>query len=486
MKSDWTQYRFDAGNTSWNPYENTITPSTVAGLTQRWDVDAVELGLVANGFAYTHEANRVDAVRSPTTGAALRRTVSAFLISGRYRITYDGSALTAVDVYSDAVRWRRPLDSGVTEVSTTVVGGAVYQLIGGRSLAKIEASSGRVIWSVPAAAHGHHLVADATGVYYVSGERQIGRSDDTPLMIHGLSATTGSERWLQPYSTFDDGPPILADGGVYFIDNDSVVARATATGANAGPRPSMSTGSPTPTAGCSSTDWTTPARTPPLWTHGPARRSGPIPTATEPWRPAAWSTPRRSVASPSSTSAPGQACGSSTWVRAPTLGARDRQRVALRGLQRLGARPADAAPVGRTGVRAAERTAVVPGPRRHGQHGDLRSGLAGRGRTRTTTAVPTTTPRRPAPPRRSPSPARRSATGSPPPPTTASPASASTAAPRHESTSTPPPGSDGITSSTSPRLASGRHTVRIRATGDRNPAAQARVITIDRIELGRN
>ncbi len=46
--------------------------------------------------------------------------------------------------------------------------------------------------------------------------------------------------------------------------------------------------------------------------------------------------------------------------------------------------------------------------------------------------------------------------------------------------------SDGITSWTSPRLASGRHTVRIRATGDRNPAAQARVITIDRIELGRN
>ena len=319
VKSDWTQYRFDAGNTSWNPYENTITPSTVAGLTQQWDVDAVELGLVANGFAYTHEANRVDAVRSPTTGAALRRTVSAFLISGRYRITYDGSALTAVDVYTDAVRWRRPLDTGVTEVSTAVVGGAVYQLIGGRSLAKIEASSGRVIWSVPAAAHGHHLVADGTGVYYVSGERQIGRTDDTPLMIHGLSASTGSERWLQPYSTYDDGPPILADGGIYFIDNDTVVASAAATGARRWSKAinvhwlSYADGRVL----LNGLDTSTPTgpRTPPLSTHGPARPCGPIPTATQPGRPAAWSTPRRSAASPSSTCAPGRACGSSTSVK---------------------------------------------------------------------------------------------------------------------------------------------------------------------------
>ena len=95
--------------------------------------------------------------------------LSAFLISGRYRITYNGSALAAVDVYTDAVGWRRPLEPGVTQAWTTVVGGKVYELVPGRSLVKLEASTGRVIWSVPAAANGHHLVADVTGVYYVSG-----------------------------------------------------------------------------------------------------------------------------------------------------------------------------------------------------------------------------------------------------------------------------------------------------------------------------
>ena len=45
---------------------------------------------------------------------------------------------------------------------------------------------------------------------------------------------------------------------------------------------------------------------------------------------------------------------------------------------------------------------------------------------------------------------------------------------------------DGQTSWTSPRLALGTHTIRIRATGDKNSAATARVVTIDRLEVSRN
>ena len=45
---------------------------------------------------------------------------------------------------------------------------------------------------------------------------------------------------------------------------------------------------------------------------------------------------------------------------------------------------------------------------------------------------------------------------------------------------------DGQTSWASPRLALGTHTIRIRATGDKNSAATARVVTVDRLEVGRN
>ena len=485
VKSDWTQYRFDAGNTSWNRYENTITPSTVAGLTQQWDVDAVELGLVANGFAYTHEANRVDAVRSPATGAALRRTISAFLISGRYRITYDGSALTAVDVYTDAVRWRRPLESGVTEVSTTVVGGAVYQLVAGRSLVKLEASTGRVIWSVPAAAHGHHLVADGTGVYYVSGERQIGRTDDTPLMIHGLSVGTGAERWVKPYSTYDDGPPILADGGLYFIDNDSVVALAAATGARrwskaidvhwlayADGRVLLNGLDDNPyTAALDARTGQT------LWTHpdgdGAVSAGGLVYAST--FRGVTILDLRtgaglRKLDLGAGADAGGLAIANGSLYVGYNVWALD-QPTLLRSAERAYALP-NVPPSFLVLDDTASAVNYGPGWRVGSNAGDYRGAdhyteTAGAAATFTFTGTGfrywfSTA-------------AHHGIAGVS--------IDGGTEKRIDQYTATR---SDGRTSWTSPRLASGRHTVRIRATGERNPAAQARVITIDRIELGRN
>lgn len=236
----WPEFDYDVTRSGTEPYEPTLTPSTVGGLTQQWTLTPSDGGTdqvaVADGIAYFGSyGNALYAVNASTGAAAW---TAPFPASGAIvdtpavsdGVVYFGTLtgdLYAVNASTGAPVWASPVYvGGDLDSSPAVAYGNVYIGSGNGDVYAFNATTGAPAWTSPFVT-GDILSAPAVsgGVVYV------GSWDDD---VYAINATTGAAVWSAPFATGASivSTPVVADGSVFIgSDDDSVYALDAATGA---------------------------------------------------------------------------------------------------------------------------------------------------------------------------------------------------------------------------------------------------------------
>jgi outer membrane protein assembly factor BamB len=192
----WPQFRFNDRRTGYNPYENVLDLSNVAGLQPKWSAD----GITAPEFS------------SP---AVWKGAVYAGARYGR---------VLALEASSGQVRWSRNTErwtgggtSAYVTSSPTVEGGIVYIGLTQRLIA-LKASTGRLLWSFVMDASTEFGPTVADGIVYVAGNH-----------LYALDARTGSALWEADGSWWGSSPAV-SEGIVYVGGWDAVFAYDAVSG----------------------------------------------------------------------------------------------------------------------------------------------------------------------------------------------------------------------------------------------------------------
>lgn len=192
VRTNWSTLGFAAGGGRNNPYENTLSPTTVGGLAQAW--------------TYT-PGSRVDSSVTVSDGVAYALSLS--------------NGLSALDATTGALRWK--FGGAIGGYSTpNVTNGIVYFISLSGTVYAVRASTGAQVWSQSVASGAASSPVVSHGIVYVG-------SYSTALVA--LNAATGAVVWT--YSTGGGiySSPVVQDGVVYFGANDSYVyALDAATG----------------------------------------------------------------------------------------------------------------------------------------------------------------------------------------------------------------------------------------------------------------
>ena len=224
VRTDWTDYKFDAANTGFNPFENVLDPSNVGGLQLAWSTSTGQqifsAVAVADGLVFTGSTDNHLYAMDPDTGAVIWTfragddVQDPAIGDGRvYAISRDGN-LYAVDEFTGALIWQTPFfQVGVPPVD---VDGVVY--IGSEAH---DAATGSLLWS--SAAPVDTAAAVSGEVVYEGG------SDGS---IYALDAATGSVIWATPTGASQTlSAPAVAGGVVYAEAGSQLIALDAATGA---------------------------------------------------------------------------------------------------------------------------------------------------------------------------------------------------------------------------------------------------------------
>jgi outer membrane protein assembly factor BamB len=189
-QTDWPQFRFDAMRSGNNPFEQILSPSTVAGLVLDWTGET--------GFVQS----------------------SASVVGGIVYIGSDEGGVHAFDADSGAKLWTAPTNGPVLS-SPAVWGGLVFAITfgtGGQLLA-FDAATGAKKWKRKLGfSSSSPLVAD--GVVYVGAEQT----------LLAFDALTGSPIWRSRLSDSSSSSPTLAGQVLYVGVNHRLVALDAATG----------------------------------------------------------------------------------------------------------------------------------------------------------------------------------------------------------------------------------------------------------------
>ena len=210
--ASWPTYRFDAGNTGYNP--DATVPDEVA---VRWRYTAcaeVESGVaVADGRVYPGAAILDGQAGTRTAGEWHGYQTTPTLVDGtRYVGTHE---LEAFDTASGANRWTFDPDGESGGLSAPKVWDDLVFVAGNLDapiLYAVDASDGTERWRFEPATgiRTPPAIADGT-VYAVDGGGT----------VHALAAATGESRW-----SFDEqwqGPPVVADATVYVTSHEDGV-----------------------------------------------------------------------------------------------------------------------------------------------------------------------------------------------------------------------------------------------------------------------
>jgi outer membrane protein assembly factor BamB len=251
VQADWPQQNYDAQNTSFNPYENVLSPSTVSGLTLDWQhclmgmscpprIEAITSLADANGLLYAvgnHTVSRLWALRLTTggriwaSGPIHRQNFSApALANGMlYYGTGGGNSLLALDAVTGRLRWSYRPDQNVVN-SPTVANGLVYiiapggQILGsGPRLIAFDAATGLVRWNQFIKLSSSPIAVSSTTAFVCSKSKK-----STTSILEALDALTGSLLW-----SFPQGCGLLrfANNIIYVSTGSTLYALDAATGA---------------------------------------------------------------------------------------------------------------------------------------------------------------------------------------------------------------------------------------------------------------
>ena len=179
VRTDWPQYRGDAGRTGANPTENVITASTVRTLKPAWQVrtpDDQGLVAVAGGAVYLPSA----------------------------------TTLTALDAATGATRWTQHAQFGF--FTAVAVGGGRLVTVNGNHVVALAPATGAVLWTSPLAGQLLSQPVVTPNMIFIEGDdnRDVGR-------VWGIDPATGAIRWtsVPPLENFGVSMPAYADGRVF-------------------------------------------------------------------------------------------------------------------------------------------------------------------------------------------------------------------------------------------------------------------------------
>jgi outer membrane protein assembly factor BamB len=223
VRTDWSEFHFDADGTRLNPYENVLNPSTVSGLGLQWSYStlyyqdssmAIADGVVYVGpkdsYVYALNARTGDLLWSYLTYSASGLSSPA-VASG---VVYVGDFLYAVyalNARTGSLLWAYLTGTSVMS-SPAVANGVVY--VGSRdyNVYALNARTGDKLWSYPTGSWVDSSPAVANGVVYV------GSFDKN---VYALNARTGAKLWSYATGGSVESSPVVANGTVYVGSDDN-------------------------------------------------------------------------------------------------------------------------------------------------------------------------------------------------------------------------------------------------------------------------
>jgi len=217
---------FDTGSTSFNPFENVISPQNVSSLSRVWTASIPAFTfestpLVVDGLVYLNADDYTLYAFAARTGNLVWK-VSTFGYTGDTLHVADGvlyapengddvGFLSAVDAKTGTRRWMAWMGVGTTVGMPVVVNGLVHVFCGSATastLVALDAKTGREQWRKAVDYPSGNAPAVVNGVVYFGGAG--GR-------LQAFSAATGALLWATEVGRIDL-PTTVAKGVIYTLD----------------------------------------------------------------------------------------------------------------------------------------------------------------------------------------------------------------------------------------------------------------------------
>ena len=219
VRTNWSMFHYGPQHRGFNPYENVLSPSNVAGLNELWrytlggSTDISSPALVNLVLYIGSKDHKVYALKartgtlkwSYTTGDEVRSSPAAG--SGTvYFGSYDGN-LYALNTKTGTLKWSYPT-GGIVHSSPALAQGVVYFGSYDGNLYALNAETGSFKWSYPTGGAISSSPAVVKGVVYV------GSWDGT---LYALNAETGSLQWSYPTGAPIWSSPAVATAGSIWL-----------------------------------------------------------------------------------------------------------------------------------------------------------------------------------------------------------------------------------------------------------------------------
>ncbi len=192
VRTDWPKFHFDDANSGFNPHENVLNTSNVAGLVEKWSLSTY----------------------SPVLGAPA-------VVGGVLYVGSENQSAYAINAATGKVAWR--VHVGPISSAPAVANGMVYVASYGPVVA-LDASTGATVWTFSTYRGGFlSSPAVANGVVFVASH--------TTAIVYALDASTGAELWSFQSSNRVDASPAVVGGVVYICTyGDGLLALDASTG----------------------------------------------------------------------------------------------------------------------------------------------------------------------------------------------------------------------------------------------------------------
>jgi outer membrane protein assembly factor BamB len=233
VSTPWPQFGFGAAHVSVNPYENTLSTSTVPMLGTLWSVPAGTTGgtpAVVDNRVYVGTTAGVAAFNA-TTGATIWNknlsanfTASPSVVGNTLYIGDLSGNFYALKATTGATLWKVKL-AGAFYGSAVVAKGIIYVGSYAGSFYALNATTGAVIWSYALSSGTDSSAALVNGNVYFGGY------DNN---IYCLNAATGAKVWSYTTGGHVESAPAIANGTLYVGSDDAKVYAIGTSGANAG------------------------------------------------------------------------------------------------------------------------------------------------------------------------------------------------------------------------------------------------------------
>ena len=233
VSTPWTQFGFGAAHAAVNPYENTLSTSTVPALGTLWSTHAAVTGgtpIVVNNRVYVGTTTGVAAFSTATGAVNWNKKLNAnfsaspAVVGNTLYIGDLSGNYYALNATTGATIWKVTL-AGNFYGSAVVANGIIYAGAYQGSFYALNATNGSVVWSYALSS------GTDTSAAVVSGNVYFGGYDNN---IYCLNAATGAVVWTYTTGGHVESAPAVVDGTLYAGSDDNKVYAIGTSGANAG------------------------------------------------------------------------------------------------------------------------------------------------------------------------------------------------------------------------------------------------------------